>query len=258
MGQTELQLFLILINLLILIFISGIVIFLFQYRRRKLMHEKEKELIEEQNRAALLDARVATQLQTMEFIGSEIHDSVAQKLTIAVMHARQIELENKPAAGKKLHSISDIVIDALAELRELSKTLTDAKLQQSSFIELVQQQCLQINNTGICCASLHTDPGIIIPDAIKGFLFRVVQEFVQNSLKHSGCMLISVGMLRKETGIELHLSDDGRGFDLSSHSARGFGLNNMKRRILLIGGTSELESEEGRGTQLHIYISQKT
>jgi len=260
MVQTELQLFLVLINILILIFVAGIVVFVFQYRKRKILHEKEKQLIEEKNRVSLLDAKVDIQKQTMQFIGTEIHDSVAQKLVLAVMYSQRLEFENRePGINEKLISISNMIKDSLSELRELSKTLTDTKLQQSSFIELLQQQCEDINGTEICRADLHYDQNINIPTSSKSFLFRVVQEFVQNSLKHSNCSELSIDLQNTETGFQLTIKDNGIGFRVQDASKDGLGLANMKRRIGLTGGVHHLTSIEGEGTKLVItYPNQQT
>ena len=73
-------LFLVLINVMVLVFIIGIVLFVFQYRKRKLLYEKEKEETAKQHRLDLLNIQLQIQQHTMQFIGQEIHDSVAQKL----------------------------------------------------------------------------------------------------------------------------------------------------------------------------------
>jgi len=255
MDQTELNIFLLLVSIIILIFIGGIILFIFQYRKRKLLHEKEKKQIDELNRIAMLHAQVETQLQTMQFIGSEIHDSVAQKLTLASIYSQRLEFENKNAdISERLTSISAIINDALTELRDLSKNLTDKEMQQSVFTELLMQECERVNHTGICRAVVQYDPGINISASVKSFLFRVVQEFIQNSLKHSGCNLITIDLQKKQDRFELILADNGKGFHPESVITHGMGLGNMKRRINLIGAAYSLASEEGQGTRLNIMI----
>jgi heme/copper-type cytochrome/quinol oxidase subunit 2 len=78
MGQAELKIFVVMIGLIVLVFIIGTILFVFQYRKRKLAHNKEKAALEEQHKLDLLSNQLHIQQQTMQFIGSEIHDSVAQ------------------------------------------------------------------------------------------------------------------------------------------------------------------------------------
>ena len=83
MGQTEYKIFIVLATLILLVFINGIIIFVFQYRKRKLLHEKEKEMINKQHTQDLLHTKLDIQTQTMQDIGREIHDNIGQRLRLA-------------------------------------------------------------------------------------------------------------------------------------------------------------------------------
>jgi signal transduction histidine kinase len=256
MGQTEIITFIVLLNVILLIFIFGIIIFVFQYRRRKVLYEKEKALIEQQHRAEILNTQLKIQLQTMQFIGREIHDSVAQKLTLASIYSQKLEFENQvPEISPKLSRISGILNDSLTELRDLSKTLTDNRIQDTDLVVLLRTECERVNDTGICKAVLAADFDQKISVTVKSFLLRIVQEFIQNSLKHARCDRINIYLESNAGGLSLRASDDGNGFDSSNTDFKGIGLNNMKRRIHLIGGIFNLQSEPGKGTSLELTIS---
>jgi signal transduction histidine kinase len=258
MGSAEVTIFIILTNVILLILISGIVIFIFQYRKRKLVHEKEKAVMEEKHKLDLLHTQLQAQEQTMQFIGREIHDSVAQKLTLATIYTQKLEYENQfPAIADKLKRISGVINDSLEELRELSRTLADNKMHETSLKDLLYFECGRVNDTGICKAALESNFDREISVTVKSFLLRVVQEFMQNSLKHSGCSLINVKVKEMKEGLILDAADNGKGFDSSNTQSRGIGLSNMKRRIHLIGGLFNLQSEPGKGTQLQIIIPEK-
>ncbi|HET6993534.1 MAG TPA: ATP-binding protein [Chitinophagaceae bacterium] len=255
MGETEIKIYVALIGAIVLVFIIGIILFIFQYRKRKLVYEKEKALIEEQHKLELLNNQLLIQQQTMQFIGSEIHDSVTQKLTLASIYSQKLEFENQqPVNSEKLQQISRIINDSLTELRDLSKTLTDNRLQHVSLTDLLATECERVNDTGICRASLENNFNRPINIAAKSFLFRVIQEFIQNSLKHSGCKTITINLEDGTNGLNLTISDDGKGFDPHSVRPGGIGLANMKRRISLIGGRFDLISRPGEGTRLQLFI----
>jgi len=258
MGKTEITIFIVLINAILLILITGIIIFIFQYRKRKILHQKEKGMIEEKHRTELLNTQLEIQQQTMQFIGREIHDSVAQKLTLASIYTQHMEFENQyPQLQDKLKGISRIINDSLDELRELSKSLTDTKFQHIQLAELLIQECERVNETGICQAAFESRGSDSIDNSVKSFLLRIVQEFIQNSLKHSGCRTILIELRYDDDGLRLNISDDGIGFDTEAAQNRGIGLNNMHRRIHFIGGILNLQSDQGLGTRLDLFVPQK-
>lgn len=255
MGQTEIITFIVLVNVILLIIISGIIVFVFQYKRRKRLYEKEIALIEAQHKSELLNTQLLIQRQTMQFIGSEIHDSVAQKLTLASIYTQKLEFENKyPGIAERLDRISNILNDSLNELRDLSRTLTDDRLQHSSITELLQMECERINDTGVCKALVQSDVKMEMSATVKSFLLRVMQEFMQNSLKHAACDQINITLENGIDGLYVTAADNGKGFDSEQTSSRGIGLDNMKRRIHLIGGVYKLQSELGKGTRLNLFI----
>src|SRR5436190_11329133 len=146
MGQTEIKIYVALIGAIVLVFIIGIILFIFQYRKRKLVYEKEKALIERQHKLELLNNQLLIQQQTMQFIGSEIHDSVTQKLTLASIYSQKLEYENKhPDLLEKLGRISSIINDSLSELRDLARTLNNTNIQEEGLAGLLQLEEEAVN-----------------------------------------------------------------------------------------------------------------
>lgn len=191
----------------------------------------------------------------MQFIGREIHDSVAQKLTLASIYTQHIEFENQyPQLLGKLQGISRIINDSLDELRELSKSLTDSRLQQSELADLITLECERVNETGTCKMSFISNGTVILNSSVKIFLLRIIQEFIQNSLKHSKCSNLTIELNYTDDGLRLTAADDGIGFDTESVQSQGIGLNNMRRRIRFIGGVLNLQSEKDSGTKLQIFV----
>jgi signal transduction histidine kinase len=194
----------------------------------------------------------------MQFIGNEIHDSVAQKLTLATLYARNMEYINKePETADKLASISTIINDSLDELRELSRTLSNYDIRDKALDELLSLECKKVNATGLCRIEFEFDSGIQMSFIVKSSLLRVIQEFIQNSIKHAECNLLKINVCKKQDGLSVIVSDNGKGFDTNDPQSGGIGLNNMKRRIQLIGGTFNLQSQPGQGTSLQLFVGNK-
>jgi signal transduction histidine kinase len=255
MHKTELILILVIVTLIAFIFIIGVILFVFQYRKRKVLYNKEKEEIEKQHRLDILNTQVQIQQQTMQFIGQEIHDSVAQKLTLASIYTQRMEFESSsPGEREKLSGVNKIINDSLLELRQLSRNLTDNKLQNAALPELIKQECEQVNATGICNASYELD---ILPDisiALKSSLLRFVQEFIQNSIKHSGCKGIKIKLSVDNNKLAMQLEDDSKGFDIDGLKHKGIGLDSIRRRIQMLGGEYSFKGNAGKGVILNLKI----
>jgi signal transduction histidine kinase len=256
MQQTETITFIIIANILLLGLIVGIILFIVQFRKRKVAHENEKTMIAEHHTEELLSTQLEMQTQTMQHIGREIHDNVGQKLTLASLYTQQLAYENKaPHINDKIENIGSIINESLAELRQLSKSLTDDRINDNSIIQLLQQECENVNELKKCAVIFSCNQhNIALPYQTKSILVRIVQEFLQNSIKHALCKTIQVTIQKDTNALVLTLQDDGKGFDKNKISSNGIGLSNMKKRAEIIGGKFNLESMHNKGTSLTIEI----
>jgi signal transduction histidine kinase len=256
MQQTETIVFIIIANVLLLVFIVGIILFILQYKKRKVAHEKEKDMITEIHAKELLSTQLEMQTQTMQHIGREIHDNVGQKLTLASLYTQQLAFENKaPQINDKIENIGFIINESLAELRQLSKSLTDDRINDNNIIQLLQQECNTVNDLKKCEVTFSSNQyNIALPYQTKSILLRIVQEFLQNSIKHAACNTIKVNLEKETTSIILSLQDDGKGFEINNIKRNGIGIGNMKKRTEIIGGIFTLESKPNKGTNITIEI----
>lgn len=254
--QSEIIIFIAAFFAAFIAFFAGVILFIRQAKKSKINFIAEKEVMKTNHTQELLSTQLEMQTQTMQHIGREIHDNVGQKLTLASLYTQQLAYENKaPQINDKIENISQIINESLTELRQLSKSLTDDSIAASTITDLLQQECNQVNNTKKCSVHFSSiQKNITLPYQTKSILIRIVQEFLQNSIKHAGCKNIDVTLTGDDEFIQLQLRDDGAGFDLKSATGNGIGLNNMKKRTELIGGKFYLESKPGAGTKLTIEI----
>ena len=215
MGETEYKIFVFLATLILLVFIGGIIVFILQYHKRKLLHEKEKAVINVLHTQDLLNTKLEIQQQTMHDISREIHDNI-------------------------------------------SRSLQNNNSDTSELEDLVKNECNRVNDLNLCkVAFTYNETTFHISSTIKTFILRIIQEFMQNSLKHANCKNISINFQYEESGIRINVMDDGIGFDKSGYEQKGgegIGLTNMKKRAELIGADFDLNSELNKGTYLTIFI----
>jgi signal transduction histidine kinase len=256
MQQTEVIVFIIVTILCTLVIVVGTILFIIQYRKRKIEYESEKSKIAESHVQELLSAQLEIQSQTMQHIGREIHDNVGQKLTLASLYTQQLAYENKaPQITGKIENISNIINESLAELRQLSKSLTDDTINEHSITELLQAECDILSALNKCTVIFSSDEkNIPLSYQTKSIVYRVVQEFLQNSIKHAVCSNIYITLNVQDAFLYLTLRDDGKGFDTMNVTGKGIGLHNMKKRAELISASYQLHSTPQSGTQLNITI----
>lgn len=259
MGKTEILIPIILFNLFFILFVIGIVIFIRQYKLKKKEHNIMLQSQYEEHQKELLSNQIEIQKQTMQDIGREIHDNIGQKLTLASLYSQQLAYENKaPHINEKIDSISEIINQSLTELRALSKSLTDDTINSRDTIDLIQHEVDKINELKKCVVSFSfNEKNIKLNYQIKSVLYRIIQEFIQNSLKHSKCKNIKINLEKINNSLKLVLHDDGIGFDINSVSRKGIGLVNMKKRAEIIHADFNLVSSTDNGTQLTIFLTNK-
>ena len=255
MGKTEYLMITLVFNLLFILFIGAIISYILQYKRKKREHLFALQNQQDRHQKEMMAMELEMQQKTMQEIGREIHDNVGQKLTLASLYIQNLIYENsKKETNGSIENINNIINDSLADLRQLSKTLTDDSIATKPLIALLQFECEKINRLKKCWFTydnrIQTNE---VDYSTKSMLLRIAQEFMQNSLKHANCKSIRLNLAQNQDFIIMELSDDGQGFDVKNIISSGSGLKNMKKRTELIGGQFDMNSSP-EGTNLTIKL----
>lgn len=255
MGKDTVIISLILFNIFFIAFIMAIIIFIRQYKIKKKAHIGELEKVDLLHKKEILKTQTEIQKETMSYIGREIHDNVGQKLTLSSLYLQQLVFENKASqVNESLNNVNDIINESLFELRQLSKSLINDTIQENTITKLIENECTKIRQLKKCKISFISSLNKVVNSyQIKSILLRITQEFIQNSLKHSKCKKIDINLSSINNELVILLKDDGIGFNTQTKSAKGIGLNNIKKRIEILEGKHEILSNK-KGTQLTLKI----
>ena len=231
-----------------------IVVLLMAYKRRDYKHLKEKRLLEEDFNSQLLRSQIEVQEQTFSQIGKELHDNVGQLLSTSRMLIGLAErtLQTPPDT---LITANATIGKAINELRSLSKSLDKDWLSQFNLLDNLKTEVIRLNAGKAIRAHLHIDAEPRLPSSKQIILFRIIQEAMQNALKHSNCKVIDVYFYKKGTDAEITVADDGTGF--KNKENQGMGLKNMQYRTKLLGGSIHYNSSD-KGTSIIILIPQSS
>lgn len=220
-------------------------------------HLNEKKLITTQFQQELLRTQLEIQEQTLKNISQEIHDNIGQTLSLAKLNLSTVDLQKENAQDKILSS-KEMVSKAIHDLRNLSRSLNTDSIQSSGLVKAIETELSIIEHAGLFKTAFSTNGTITRMDPKKELiLFRIVQEAINNIIKHSGANRILVHLDFAAEELRIEVNDNGSGFDAAAGSIEGQGLRNMKSRAELIGGSFQIQSGPG-GTTITVILATKT
>jgi PAS domain S-box-containing protein len=189
-------------------------------------------------------------------IARELHDDINQRL--AVMSVRLGYLEQSPSASvadckQEIGEVRQQIADLVSDIQALSHGLHPAKLKLLGLEAAAAGFCEELSNRHGMTIDVHFEniPNALPPE-ISLCLYRVLQEALQNVVKHSVSRRAHVSLKGQINTINLTVKDSGAGFN--PHEAMrgpGLGLTSMKERLKGVGGQLSIHSQRGRGTMIH-------
>jgi two-component system NarL family sensor kinase len=242
-------------TVLFLCFCLLFVLFLFFFRQKQLKNLAEQQALREAFEQELLRAQVEIQNQTLRQVGEDLHDDVGQLLTVARIELNS--LDAPPAAVDRANEALQVAIQAI---RSMSKTLDSEALSTFSLQESLNLELDRIRRTGRFVVHFTvTGTPRPLPQNGQVVLFRMMQEVLNNAMKHSGGTRLEVSLTYTSGALRAQLVDNGQGFDQQAAEQRalthsGSGLRHLRRRCELLGGTCRVESAPGAGTSVTIDV----
>jgi two-component system NarL family sensor kinase len=241
-------------SILLLVLIS----LLAYFRYRKLKAEEEVRLKETIMEQQLLATKAVLEAEDKERqrIATELHDGVGQLMTAAKMNLGALEGDLNLSADKKTayQRITDLVTESAREVRDVAHNLMPNVLLKKGLSNAVQEFLNKIDSK-IIKVNLHAEGIHEKMDAnVEAVLYRVIQECVNNVIKHSKASHLDISITNDVQGIAVNIEDNGIGFDASVIRGDGIGLSNTRSRIEFLKGEMEIDSKPGNGTLIAIYV----
>jgi signal transduction histidine kinase len=231
--------------------------FIFFYKNRKRLHLNEKQIMMNSFQQELLQTQIEIQEQTLKHISQEIHDNIGQTLSLAKLTLNTIPPDKQHGITEKISSSKELVSKAIHDLRTLSKTMNTDNILSAGLLKAIEFELQQLERLETFSTSLEIKGQTRRIDPKKELiLFRIVQEALTNTIKHSNASKIQVFIKYEPTVFQLVIKDNGCGFESlnEEHFEAGSGLKNMTSRTTLIGGTLEIKSIIHSGTTISISI----
>jgi PAS domain S-box-containing protein len=214
----------------------------------------ERELLnnELEHQKAINLATVETQEQERSEIGKELHDNVNQVLTTTKLYL-DLAISNPELRDDMVLKSNKNIINVINEIRQLSRSLMNPSIGDLGLIDSIHDLIENINLTRKLHVSLQAKAEIedLLDKNQKLTIFRIIQEALNNAIKHAKASKVSIKILYNATLVEVVIEDNGIGFNLQKVK-KGAGLKNIQNRIYLINGSHNIESAPSKGSKIII------
>ncbi|NNV54968.1 PAS domain S-box protein [Limnovirga soli] len=219
----------------------------------KLFLEARLEEEKSNQQKQITEAIIKAQERERAEIGKELHDNVNQILSITNLYLHCAIT----GVGSKENFIADSkknVMDAMKEIQKISRAITPPDISYLGLEPVIKSLTANLKSTNMYEIDLVLDFGEEeeINNNIKLTIYRIIQEQINNIIKHAEAKKINITLIKSDDNIlELDIVDDGKGFEMGKTNY-GIGITNIKNRVELYNGQMELISSPNAGCSLHV------
>jgi PAS domain S-box-containing protein len=214
----------------------------------------EAELLnsELETKKRINQASVDSQEQERAEIGRELHDNINQRLTTTKLYL-ELGLASPGMANELLKKSCENINTVINEIRLLSRSLMDPTIGDLGIVDAINDLVENLNLTRKISITLQLDEAIdeLLNKNQKLTIFRIIQESLNNVIRHANATFVSVGIQQQGTRIHMEIADDGTGFS-PELVKKGAGLKNITNRVYLINGMLAIKTAPGEGCAIQI------
>jgi PAS domain S-box-containing protein len=201
---------------------------------------------------------IEAQEQERARIARELHDDIGQRVSLLAVNLAQLEQSLlKPVEVRdRIGELQKETCEIATDIHTLSHHLHSSRLEYLGMAAVMRSFCQEFGKqTKVRINFQSQDLPSLVPPDISLCLFRVLQESLQNSAKHSGAQHVEVELWGTPDEIHLVVSDSGSGFDSEgAKRSLGLGLISMEERLRVVKGGFSIESQAKRGTKIHARV----
>lgn len=255
-DQTDILIPIVAATLLFFLLSVFIVAFAALFLRKRQQFRIEQQNLQARFAETLLKSQLEIKEQTLQHIAYELHDNLGQMASLIKINLTTLQLEDPLNAARKIEDTKDLVRQLIMDLKSLSVDLNSDRIVQLGLIRGIESEVEKLNKTGRFVAVLEGDgltPSLTPHTTI--ILFRMVQEIINNMVKHSEATRLNIRFYVTGNLFTLVIVDNGVGFNLEEKvQSGGSGLINLQNRAKLMNAKLAIESSPQSGTSVTIEL----
>lgn len=232
------------ISLLIAVIIAFFIISIIRYHRRYIALQKER-----------IRAEIVMQESERKRIANDLHDSLGPLLSAVKLNIQSVEIE-KPEDHEIIYKASGHIDEIIKSLREISYNLMPNTLNRKGLTDAIEEYLYKISTAQSMKIKFQSTGLQKIDRENEIHLFRIIQEAVHNAVKHSKATLFQIYTTQKPAELNLHMKDNGTGFELENlrKTSSGLGLKSIESRCEVIGASYVINTSKNKGCEIIIKI----
>jgi two-component system, NarL family, sensor kinase len=236
------------------------------YRQKKklliadaLLQQRRIAELEKEQQLLATEAVLRGQVEERSRLAKDLHDGLGSILSGAKYFFTNMKdnLIITPETAAAFERGMGMLDKSIHEMRRVAHNMMPEALMKFGLDSALRDFCQSIDQSGaikLTYLSYNIDESTI-PEARAAAIYRIVQELVNNVLKHAEAHTALVQVIRKDIALSIAVEDDGKGFDISAlPDSEGIGYLNLKNRVAWLNGTVDIQSEAGKGTSVNIEI----
>ncbi len=225
-------------------------ILFFNFSQRKLLAEKSKQ------QEILLHNIISAQEQERKRIAQDLHDVIGTQLNVINLNLFRLQKKrnNSEIFESTFQQIHGLLNETITKTRQISHELLPSVLDKFGLVEAIVELCDNFEDTSVNLDFTHQRDDSIISKTTELNLFRILQELVNNAIRHGESTEITINLIIEHNWLNFTVQDNGKGFDVVSKKG-GLGLSNINSRLEMIHGQMDIESTINKGSNFFIKIN---
>ncbi len=256
LPQSEVIYIIILGSLGMLTSTVGFAVFIMIYQKKMIQEQEKRRILDIEYQHKMIQSQIDSQETERKRIAADLHDSIgsllwAAKLNIAFL-GRSVDLNGE--LKDSYNETMKILDQSIDSVKRISWELTPEAFQHTGLSSSIKEMCSQLDGKGLSLMLQEVGTGIFWKDDRALMVFRIVQELINNAVKHAKAKRIKVELNWKPQNLIIEVSDDGVGFRPNDTIRNGLGWWNITHRSKKIGATVLVNENVQTGAAIELMV----
>jgi len=240
-----------------LLLVSAIILFMVFYQKKMIQEQIKRQKLESEFQQKMMIAELDSQESERRRVAGDLHDSIGAMLS--AIRLGLITIGKQIPDPTRINDTKEMLDETIGSVRRISRDLMPSTLEKFGLAHALKELCERFQTTSQLAIHYHEHGEIKAIEAKRSLMiFRIIQELLNNAIKHAKASSISITIYSADT-LQIVVEDDGIGFDFEEkHSSKtiekGLGLFNIDNRARLLGATIEFEKERKKGACITLTV----